>query len=183
MKVILAFAYIFAVFAFLTMGSLMIIVSLHVLAMEDALLKVEALYENPWQSLKMGVTGIFFIFMGLVFAKILVKSARPNDDVILYGKWGHVNVSVRAIEDLVRKALRKFDVIRVTDIKIDTNGNQLGIETNLSVLAGWNLSELINTVQKELSERLCKMLGAEIELNLVVNIVNIIEQPITSEVV
>ncbi|OGW84358.1 MAG: hypothetical protein A3C35_01655 [Omnitrophica bacterium RIFCSPHIGHO2_02_FULL_46_11] len=177
MKLINIFIQIFATFAFLTIGSLMIIVSLHVLTMEDALLKVQEIYENPWQALQMGVTGIFFIFSGLIFAKGLVKKARRNDDVILYGKWGYVTVSIKAIDDLVRKSLKKFDVVREMKIETDIDGNRLKITANLSVLAGWNLPELVNTVQTELTERLMRMLGGGVELELIVNIIKIIEQP------
>ena len=40
MRLVQAVVHIFSVFAFLTIGSLLIIVSLHVLAMEDPLLQV-----------------------------------------------------------------------------------------------------------------------------------------------
>lgn len=181
MKVVNVFIQILAIFAFLTIGSLMIIVSLHVLTMEDALLKVQEIYEDPWRSLQMGVTGVLFIFVGLMFAKALVKRVRRDDDVVLYGKWGYVTVSIRAIDDLVRKALRKFDVVREMQIEMDVDGNRLKIVANLAVLAGWNLPELINTIQNDLSERLSKMLGGGVELELIVNIIKIIEQPIMAD--
>lgn len=176
MKIVSAFVQVFAIFAFLTIGSFMIIVSLHVLTMEDALLKVQEVYEDPWKSFQMGVTGILFIFVGLIFSKTLVKGVRPDDDVMLYGKWGPVTVSIRAINDLVRKSLRKFDVVREVQIETNVDGNRLKIVTNLSVLAGWNLPELINTIQNELSERLAKMLGGGVNVELIVNVIRIIEQ-------
>ncbi len=181
MKIINVFVQIFAIFAFLTIGSLMIIVSLHVLSMEDALLKVQDVYENPWQSLQMGITGVFFIFVGLIFTRTLVKGTRQNDDVVLYGKWGSITVSIKAIDDLIRKTLRKFDVVREIQLETNIQGNQLKIVANLSVLAGWNLPELINTIQNELSERLNKMLGGGVELELVVNVIKIIDQPAVAE--
>ena len=181
MKVINVFIQIFAIFAFLTIGSLMVIVSLHVLTMEDALLKIQAIYEDPWQSFQMGATGILFIFVGLIFSKFLVKGARRDDDVVLYGKWGYATVSVRAVDDLVRKILRKFDVIREVQVKTDVEASKLKITVNLSVFSGWNLPELMNTVQTELADRLNKLLGGGVELELVVNIVKIIDQPVAAE--
>jgi len=178
MKVVHFFIQVLAIFAFLTIGSLMIIVSLHVLTMEDALLKVQEVYEDPWQSFQMGATGVLFIFVGLLFAKALVKGLRRDDDVVLYGKWGYVAVSMRAIDDLVRKVLRKFDVVRETQIETDVEGNRLKVVANLSVLAGWNLPELINAIQGKLSERLHKMLGGGVELELIVNVVRLIEEPV-----
>ncbi|MBI4372645.1 MAG: hypothetical protein HY585_02825 [Candidatus Omnitrophica bacterium] len=155
----------------------MIIVSLHVLSMEDALLKVQDIYEDPWRSFQMGTTGVFFIFVGLIFSKNLVKRTRRDDDIILYGKWGSVAVSVRAVDELIRKALRKFDVVREMHIETDVQGTRLKIVANLAVLAGWNLPELIHTIQNELSEKLNKMLGGGVELELIVNVIKIIEQP------
>ena len=182
MKVINFFIQVFSIFAFLTIGSLMIIVSLHVLSMEDALLKVQYVYENPWQSFQMGTTGVLFICVGLIFSKNLVKRTRRDDDVVLYGKWGYVTVSVRAIDDLIRKVLRKFNVVREMQIQTEVEANRLKIVANLAVLAGWNLPELISTIQNELSERLNKMLGGGgVELELIVNVIKIIEQAAISE--
>ena len=178
MRIVSIFVQIFAIFAFLTIGSLMIIVSLHVLSMEDALLKVQALYEESARSFQMGVVGSFFIFVGLIFAKSLVKSIRRDDDVVLYGKWGYITVSLRAIDDLVRRSVRKFDVVREAQIETDVDGNRLKIVANLTVLSGWNLPELINTVQSELTERISNMLGGGVELELIVNVIKIVEQPV-----
>jgi hypothetical protein len=176
MRIVNIFVQIFAIFAFLTIGSLMIIVSLHILSMEDALLKVQELYEKPFRSLQMGVVGSFFIFVGLIFAKSLVKMIRRDDDVVLYGKWGYLTVSLRAIDDLVRRGIRRFDVVRDVQIETDVEGNRLKIVANLTVLSGWNLPELINTIQTELSQRITKVLGGSVELELIVNVIRIIEQ-------
>ena len=175
MKIVNVFVYIFAVFAFLTVGSLMIIVSLHVLSMEDALLKVQYIYDDPWKSLQMGSTGVLFIFVGLILSKTLVKLIRRDDDVVLYGKWGYMTVSIRAVNDLVQKVLRKFDVIKEMKTETNVNGNKLKIIADVTVVSGWNLPELINAIQNDISGRLTKMFGGEVELELAVNVIKILE--------
>lgn len=182
MKIVSLIIQLFAIFAFLTIGSLMIIVSLQVLSMEDALLKVQDLYENPWQSLKMGATGLLFIFAGLIFSKMMVRSLRPSDDIVLYGKWGPVSISIQAIDELVRRVLRKFEVVRALKIKTDADGNRLEVTANLTVASGWNVDELIHTIQKELCDRIQKVLGGGIELVVAVHIAKIIEESATGEV-
>src|SRR3989338_8032954 len=112
MKLFNVFILIFTIFAFLTIGSLMMIVSLHVLTMEDAVLKVQDIYDNPWTSFQTGLTGVVFLFVGLIFTKTLVKTIKPDDDVMIYGKWGYMSVSLKAIDDLVKRILRKFDVVK-----------------------------------------------------------------------
>jgi len=175
MKIVNFFVYIFSVFAFLTIGSLMIIVSLHVLSMEDALLKVQYIYDDSWKSLQMGATGVLFIFIGLILSKTLVKLVRRDDDVVLYGKWGYMTVSIRAVNDLVQKVLRKFDIIKGMKTETTVNGNKLKIIADLSIVTGWNLPELINAIQSDISGRLKKMFGGEIELELAVNVTKILE--------
>ncbi len=153
----------------------MIIVSLHVLSMEDALLKVQYIYDDSWKSLQMGATGVLFIFIGLILSKTLVKLVRRDDDVVLYGKWGYMTVSIRAVNDLVQKVLRKFDIIKGMKTETTVNGNKLKIIADLSIVTGWNLPELINAIQSDISGRLKKMFGGEIELELAVNVTKILE--------
>ncbi len=175
MKIANVFVYAFATLAFLTVGSLMIIVSLHVLSMEDALLKVQYVYENPWQSLQMGISGIFFIITGLICSKALVKYIRRDDDVVMYGKWGYMAVSLQAMDDLVQKIIRKYDVVKKLQSDIHVEGNKMKVIAKLTVISGWNLPELINTIQTELSKKLNKMLGGGVELELDVNVNKIID--------
>ena len=54
MKASNAFAQIFAVFAFLTLGSLMIIVSFHLLAFDDAILKIQEIIKVPGDPFRWG---------------------------------------------------------------------------------------------------------------------------------
>ncbi len=176
MKIFNVFIYIFAVFAFLTVGSLMIIVSFHILSMEDALLKVQYLYDDSWKSFQTGITGLLFIIVGLILSKSLVKLIRRDDDVVLYGKWGHMTVSIRAVNQLVDRVLRKFDIIKERKMETNVEGNKLKITADLAVVSGWNLPELINAIQSDISGRLNKMLGGEVELELAVNVIKILEQ-------
>lgn len=179
MKIVNFSVYIFAVFAFLTVGSLMMIVSLHVLSMEDALLKVQYIYDDPWKRFQMGLTGVLFIVVGLILSKTLVKLIRRDDDVVLYGKWGYMTVSIRAVDELVRKVLRKFDIIKEMKIETNAEGNKLKINADLSVVSGWNLPELINTIEGDISGRLNKMFGREVDLELAVNVTRILEPSTT----
>src|SRR3990167_9283517 len=93
MKVANAFAQLFAILAFLTLGSLMIIVSLHLLAFDDAILKVQEIYQSTWRSIQVGVVGLIFIVLGLAFAKMLVKAGRPNEAIFFQSELGPMVVS------------------------------------------------------------------------------------------
>jgi uncharacterized alkaline shock family protein YloU len=161
----------------------MLIVSLHVLSMEDALVKLEQLYDSAWQSTRLGFAGVAFIFLGLVFAKVLIKLTRPSDDVMLFGKWGYINLSLKAIENLSRKTFRKFEFLRVVNVKTSSTGNQVKVDVNITVSITENIAALLQVAQKELGEKLERMLGEQIEVSLSINIINISEQLKKNEVV
>jgi len=93
MKVFNFFIFVFAIFSFLTLGSLMLIVALHILSVEDALLKVREVYADGWMSLQTGFLGLLFITVGLAFTKMLVKKGREQDAVIVQSEMGPIVVS------------------------------------------------------------------------------------------
>ena len=109
---------------------------------------------------------------------MFVKELRPGDDVVLYGKWGPVRISLGAIEDLVRKTVRKFEIVRAIKVKTDVEGSHLKIVANISVSAGWNVQEVIDTIQKEMGVRVQKMMGGDIDLEVTIHVIKIISEPV-----
>ena len=69
MKVTTAFSQLLAIFSFLTLGSLLILVSLHLLAFDDAILKLQEIYQDPWRAAHVGIVGLLLIVLGIVFSK------------------------------------------------------------------------------------------------------------------
>jgi len=84
-------------------------------------------------------------------------------------------VSLQAMDDLVQKIIRKYDVVKKLQSDIHVEGNKMKVIAKLTVISGWNLPELINTIQTELSKKLNKMLGGGVELELDVNVNKIID--------
>ena len=52
-------------------------VASHFLSLEDAVLRLREIYESPWRSAQVGLAGLVFIGMGLVFSKLLIKMGQP----------------------------------------------------------------------------------------------------------
>jgi hypothetical protein len=171
-------AYIFSVFTFLTIGSLMVLVALHVITMEDALLRVQTIYEHPWESAKIGFAGVACILMGLAFSKILVKETRSRSDMILLGKWGYVSISTKAVKDLIHKCVGKFDAILEHDIKVDGESNRLSVLMDVDIQSDCDMSSLTHTVQNDLSTRLSRLVGDGVELDVSISIRKIVGDPI-----
>ncbi len=172
MKWLNLFVDIFCILAFLTLGSLMVIVTLQILPMEYALIKVQDLYESSIQRFRLGISGFLFIIIGLMLAKIFVKKAHVDDEFLVQGDQGHLVLTYGAINELVQRTLRKFDVIRkVNGITSRYEQNRIRIVVQLSVLSNCNLGELNESIRREIEERIHKMLGhlIAVELEVVIS--------------
>ena len=167
MKVVNVFAQLFAIFSFLTLGSLFVIVALHILSFEDAIIRVRELYDNPWRSVQTGFLGLFFISTGLIFSKMLLKAGRQTEAVIFQSEIGPMIISVSAIEDVVKKVLKHFHLVKDFRIKTVVHGKNVELRIKLVLWSGGRLPELLAEIQEKARNRVKKLLGPEnlIEVN------------------
>lgn len=166
MKLGNAVAHLFAIFSFLTLGSLMIIVSVRLLAFEDAILKVQEIYQDPWRSVQVGIVGLVFIILGLAFSKILVKSGRPNEALIFQSESGPMVVSAETLENAALKAVKHLTLIKKARVKVDIVGKDVEIKIRLILWSGAQVPELLTELQQEVQDRVKRLLGAENQLKI-----------------
>ncbi|MFZ5801680.1 MAG: alkaline shock response membrane anchor protein AmaP [Candidatus Omnitrophota bacterium] len=173
MKVANFFAQVFAIFAFLTVGSLLVIVSLHILSASDAVSSVQELYTEPWSSLKTGILGLVFITVGLVFSKMLLKTGRSTDAILIPSEGGPVAIQVHAIEDLIRKVLKRFQLVKDCKMKVLARGRDLELRLRFTMWAGGHIPELLMEIQDAISARIHKLMGAETKLTIQCDVIKI----------
>lgn len=161
MKVSNAFAQIFAIFALLTLGSLMIIVSLHLLAFDDAILKVQEIYQSPWRSAQVGVVGLVLIALGLAFAKMLVKAGRPNEAVFFQSEIGPMVVSAGTLGNTAVKAAKRFPLVKNVKAKVHITGKNVEIKLRLVLWAGGHVPAVLAELQQEVQQRVKRLLGPD----------------------
>ena len=181
MKVVNAFATLFATLAFLTLGSLMMMVALHLLSLADAMARIQEMYASPWRSLQMAMVSLIFIFVGLAFAKNLIKRGRQTDALIFQGEMGPLVVSVTAMEDVVKKVLKRFTLVKEGKIKTQIEGREVDLKIRLVLWAGGDVPSLLNHIQQEIRDRLRKILGAETRLEISCDVIRIEESQIGME--
>ncbi|MBI3306931.1 MAG: hypothetical protein HYZ84_03915 [Candidatus Omnitrophica bacterium] len=166
MKVVNAFVHLFTIFTFLTLGSLLIIVALHILSVEDAVLKIHELYSSPWKSIQTGMIGLLLIMVGLAFSKILVKQGREAEALIFQSEIGPMVVSVTAIDDVVKKVLKRYHLVKESKIKTLIHGRDVEIKMRLTLWAGGRVADLLMEIQNEVKSRVSKLLGPENKLEV-----------------
>ncbi len=181
MKVINAFTTLFAVLAFLTLGSLLLMVSLHLLSEQDALLRIQEIYSSPLRSLQMGFGGLLFIFVGLAFAKVFLKRGRETEVIVFQGEMGPIVISTTAIDDIVKKVLRRFSLVKEWKIKTLIEGRDVEIKLRLVLWSGGDVPAFLNTVQQEVRDKLRKILGPEGRLEIICDVLRIEESRLDIE--
>lgn len=181
MKIINAFATLFGVLAFLTMGSLLLMVSLHLLSLQDAVTKIQEIYANPWRSFQTGLMGLLFIFVGLAFAKFLIKRGRQTEALIYQSEMGPIVVSTTAIEDVLRKVLKRFPLIKEWKTKIVIDGRDVEAKLKLVLWSGSDVPELLSRVQTEARTRLQKILGPDSRIEILCDVHRIEESQLEVE--
>ncbi len=166
MKVINAFVHLFTIFTFLTLGSLLIIVAVRILSVEDAVLKIQEIYSSPWKSVQTGLIGLLLIMVGLAFSRMLVKKGREAEALIFQSEIGPIVVSVTAIDDVVKKVIKRYHLVKEAKIKTLIQGKDVEIKMRLTLWAGGRVADLLVVIQNEVRTRGSKLLGSENKLEV-----------------
>lgn len=159
MKVVNAFIHIFSIFVFLTVGSLLLIISFHIVAPEEILKEIAEVYAEPLRALQTGLIGILFIIIGLTFARILLRSTKGDDALVFQSEAGTITVSALAIEDLAKKVIQKYEAVKEAHFKTIIQNRSLSLRVKLTVFSGFLIPEVITELERELKEKLERMLG------------------------
>ena len=170
MKVVNAFAQVFAIFSFLTVGSLMIIVALHIVSLEDALNQLRQIYAVPWNSFKTALLGVVFIVVGLLFTRMLLKKRRQAEVLIYQGEAGPVVISTSAFEDVVKKVTKRFHLVKECKTKTLIEGKDVEVKLRLVLWSGGRMQDLLSEIQEEVRARVKKMLGNENQLEIICDV-------------
>lgn len=166
MKVFNAFAHVFAIFAFLTIGSLLMIIAFHILSLADAQRQLEEFYSSPWRSMQTALAGLAFIAVGLTFTRMLLKKRRQEEALIYQSEIGPIVVSVTAMEDMVKKVLKRFHLVKEWKTKILIQGKDVDIKLRLVLWSGGKIQDLLMEIQEDVRARIRKLLGTESQLEI-----------------
>ncbi|MFW5873221.1 MAG: alkaline shock response membrane anchor protein AmaP [Bacillota bacterium] len=129
-----------------------------------------------------GITGELFIslieqdlyqnyILGFVFLVITILSAlaiypllkSSNDTTVLQtGENGNINISLKAIDKIVRNVTKEQEGFDIKDIKLDARQNRLYIELVITVKGDLSIPEASSNLKNSIKERLNKTVGTDL---------------------
>ena len=164
-----------SVFVLLTLGSLLTIVSLHLVAIDDVIETVRNVYYNPWKLFQLGAFGLLMNVLGLAFAKTLIK-ATDGSAVVYESNNGQVRVAMEAMQETLRKTMKKYTVIKQQKMKITIDGQHVEAKIKIVLWMGIDVAGFVKTLQEELHGALSRLLGEESEVEVIVDVMRVVSQ-------
>ncbi|MFC1809315.1 hypothetical protein ACFL3D_04260 [Candidatus Omnitrophota bacterium] len=142
----------------LMLGSFLFGISMGLLTQEALVQEIDRLYEHRFITL---LVSIFLFHVSYVVTKTLIKQATREEIFISEGEFGRVSISILAVNDVVRKVLRKLDFIK--KYKLDTYAQNRKLIIKL-IIKDWDnkkVSEMADIINAELKAKLHKIMGLE----------------------
>lgn len=124
--------------------------------LQDAMKEVERLYAHRvWA----GLVGIFFLSIGYIGVKILVKKPIKQDIFVVNSDYGRTSISIIAVEDLVKKTLKKYEQIKKYKERISIHNGVLELRISLTIWSGQAANEVVEFVHSDLLKKLKNFVG------------------------
>ncbi len=110
------------------------------------------------------ILGIIFLFVTIISAlAIYPLLKRESEPAILQtGKNGDINISLKAIDKIVRTVTLEQEGIDIKNIKLDTRQNRLYIELMITVKDNLSIPEVSSDLKNSIKDRLNETVGTDL---------------------
>lgn len=127
-------------------------------------------------------TGLVFVLFGLLFLSIRIKAGRSERNISFDNPEGEVTISIKAIEDFVKRVGQEFSQVIEMTPAIMAVRDGIKVKVKASLVAGSNVPRLAESIQHTIKSRMQNILGIENITMVEVNVSKLITKPgITEE--
>lgn len=172
------------IYLILMMGaaSLLILVAIEKITPDMAMSFMRAVASVQGLQIILYALGGLFMVIGAVGAMRLSKTSSGESIIAFQNQDGEVTVSLRAIEDYIKKISR--DISGINDVKAHVRALRQGIEAvcEVSLTAGANVPDITERIQMAVRNRLQSILGLEEKISIKMHVSRIIKAQKGSEI-
>ena len=148
---------IFGALVFLMLGCFLFFgVCIGLSSIEDVIKDVHRLYDHR---ILAGFIGIIFLSAGYVAVKTLLKRSARDEIFVVDNEYGRTSIALSAVQDLVRKKIKKYEMIKKAKIRVAVQNRILTITVHLTVFSGTTASEIIEQIREELHKTIKNFIG------------------------
>jgi len=177
MKPLHVFLIVLGTLVFLMLGCfLFFCVFIGLSSLEDVVKDIERLYDHR---ILAGCIGFFFVSVGYVGVKILIKRSNKDELFVVDSEYGRTSISVFAVEDLVKKVIKRYENVKRFKLKVAIQNKVLTITAVLVVWLGKPVADCIEEIQSEIKRKLITFVGLTKEnMNIEIKVSKVVESKV-----
>jgi uncharacterized alkaline shock family protein YloU len=145
-----------------SVGTLLVIVPTGILNLKDA---ADYLNQNTLanfsSSAALVLIGLIIILLCLRYIQKMILSSRQNKNISLESKEGKVNITVMAVEDMLKKMLEERDEVSHIKIKVSLKKKIISVQIKGYLNYEVNLVNFTKEIQEKVKEKLEVLLGED----------------------
>ncbi|MDD5440259.1 MAG: alkaline shock response membrane anchor protein AmaP [Candidatus Omnitrophica bacterium] len=167
---------------YLVIGGSLLVLSLAFLPTEKILEYMRYAYNDPNIKLGLGIAGIIILLIGVITTKISLGKLQREKTIAFDNADGQVIVSLAAIEDYVRRAVKFLP--QVKDLKSTVTAGKKGITvvSRATLFSDSNIPEVTEKIQGLVKHKLIEMLAIAETISIRVHVVRLVNRPVKEEV-
>ncbi|MDD5044532.1 MAG: alkaline shock response membrane anchor protein AmaP [Candidatus Omnitrophica bacterium] len=155
-------------------STLLILFSLHILAVQDVTMVLSLLYTDNSYRIISGLVGLLLILLSLSFAQLILGKMQKERTIAFNSPSGRVTVALSAVEDLIKRMCASIPEVK--ELRPYVIAGKRGIEIDLKVIlrSEINIPELTTRLQDMIKNRLQDILGIDEQIVVRIHVAKIV---------
>lgn len=146
---------------------------------QDVYKDIERLYEHRFLA---GCVGLFFLSIGYVAVKILLKRSGKDELFVVDNEYGRTSIALAAVDDLIRKKIKRFQNVKRYRIKLTISNRVLEVGIRLVIDSTRSASEFSSAVHEEIQKIILHSIGIPTDnLKITVTVTKVIESNVKAQ--
>lgn len=155
------------------LGTLAIAFSIHLIELNDIILKLAYFYDDLRLRLITGISGFLFICLSFSAAQIITGKLQREKTIAFSNPNGQVTITLSAVEDLIKRLSQQLSEIK--DAKADVKATKKGIDIRMRVVlrSETNIPDFTAKLQDLISSRIQEVFGIDEPISVKIHVAKI----------
>ena len=117
--------------------------------------------------------GLLLCGLGIHSFLMLFRSGKDRGFILQHTEYGDVNISVKALENMVHQSIDSQENLKITHTKLRRTRKGIVVDLKISLSAGMSIPTIVSTLQKKVKEYIALCSGVEVkEVRVMVDLTN-----------
>ena len=123
---------------------------------------LEAFSDKIQRAIVIGL-GVLLVIIGLCGVALLFRKRKDKGVVVQYTEYGDMSISMKAMENMVKKCVDAHPELHVNQTKIYHSRGGICVDIKITLLNGVNIPLTVNALQKQIKQYITSCSGVDVE--------------------